>query len=61
MGGPHVSKFLSSKRCFEQLHKYEPRSAVETLAGLSGQTAAGLNVIIVMQQWVSFSDKEMRV
>lgn len=45
----------------EELHKYGPCSTVKTQAGLCGQTAAWLNVIIVMQQWVFFSDKEMRV
>lgn len=38
--GPHISKSLSSKRSLDKLHKYGHSSAVETLAGLSGQTAA---------------------
>lgn len=42
------------------LRKYGYCSAAETLAALSGHTAARLNVIIVMQQWVFFSDEEMR-
>lgn len=59
--GPHISESLSSAHSLEELHKYGHCSAVETLAGLSGQPAAWLNIIIVMQQWVFYSDKEMRV
>lgn len=56
--GPHICKSLSSKRSLEELDKYGHCSAVETLAGLSGQTAAWLNVIIVMQQWVFFQKRK---
>lgn len=41
----------------EKSNKYE---ACVQLSGLSDQTAALLNVIIVMQQWVSLSDEEMK-
>lgn len=45
-------KSYSSNRSLGELYKYGQCFAAEPLAVLSGHTAAWLNVIIVMQQWV---------
>lgn len=52
---------LLVQHSLEKLPKCVLWCVAEMRVGLSGQTAAWLNIIIVMQQRVSFSDQEMRV